>query len=267
MDAWLAAASADGIEGLDPVGYLATGPSAAATRPLGGGAIPCLGGAGDLEIIVGRYRISHVVFWSWPRGDAAELAVLGRLHRRRIRLRWRVDEAAVFGAGARPDAFAGSPSAVLEPDARSAPAALLMRLADIGAGALLTLLAAIPYCLLRPLAGLSAPRAADLAEAGGDGPPPRVVRGRDGRPKPLWWQAPLALSLLSGMLSVWGSRPDAPATSGSAGWNLDWRAPGLTGPWAGSDPRDPWRTLMFNPAGLGDTVPGAPGGGRSSDAQ
>lgn len=139
---------------------------------------------------------------------------------------------------------------MLEPGDQSATTALLRRAADILAGALLALAAAVPFWLIRPLAGLSAAPAEELRGVDGSDSP-RIVRDAAGAVKPLWWQAPLAVSLLSGRITLWGARPGGPrAEHDSAGWSLDWRTPGLTGRWAGSSPRDPWRTLFHDPAGL-----------------
>ena len=248
IEAWLGDGRAVREQGLDPVGWLAVGEWAG--QPLAGGEVPWLGGFADIEHMVSRYRVSQVVFWRWPRAGGGELALLERLHRRRIRLRWRVDEAALFSAGARTELFAGADSAVLEPGDQSATTALLRRAADILAGALLALAAAVPFWLIRPLAGLSAVPAEELRGVDGSDSP-RIVRDAAGAVKPLWWQAPLAVSLLSGRITLWGARPGGPrAEHDSAGWSLDWRTPGLTGRWAGSSPRDPWRTLFHDPAGL-----------------
>lgn len=248
LTAWLTGSLPARDPGIDPVGWLDTTDSD--RRPLCAGGLPCLGGPDDLERVVGRYRVSQVVFWRWPRPGDGDLALLERLHRRRIRLRWRVDEASLFAAGARAETFAGSDTAVLEPGEASAAAALLRRLGDILGGALLAVISAPAYFLLRPVAGLASAPAPSLAGPGGRSAP-QVVRDASGAVRPLWWQAPLAVSLLSGRLTLWGSRPgDSGSRAGPDGWRLDLRKPGLTGRWAGPSPRDPWRTLLRDPGGL-----------------
>jgi hypothetical protein len=86
--------------------------------------VPWLGAPESLPDLVERYRISQVVFWDWPRDDAGARESLDALRRRRIRLRWRVEEAWLLEAGARSEPFGGSGSVVLDPQTVSPLAGL-----------------------------------------------------------------------------------------------------------------------------------------------
>lgn len=115
VGAWLDGHGDGRALGLDPVGYLAPAPAHAPPGPLAAGAVPWLGAPESLPDLVERYRISQVVFWDWPRDDAGARVCLDALRRRRIRLRWRVEEAWLLEAGARSEPFGESGSVVLDP--------------------------------------------------------------------------------------------------------------------------------------------------------
>jgi len=124
VGAWLDRHGDGRALGLDPVGYLAPAAAQAPPGPLAAGAVPWLGEPEALPELVERYRISQVVFWDWPRDGGAARERLEALRRRRIRLRWRVEEAWLLEAGARPEPFGGSGSVVLDPQTVTPPAGL-----------------------------------------------------------------------------------------------------------------------------------------------
>ena len=280
--------------GIDAVGYVAAdGPgSGPALPPLGGGEVPWLGPWGDVLTVVERYRISQVVFWEQPRPE--QLASLAQLRRRRIRLRWRVDEAWLLAAGARSEVFGDKVSAVLEPATSSVLGAFLRRGLDLIAGCLLTILTALPYAGLR------------LSRRGHERRPVRSVHGSDaagesvvlrfvctaaGRVRPLWWQWPLAVALLRGRVSLSGPRlrvanTESPQSVPLSGfWHTGSQRVGLTGRWtltgarrafppgasAGEGPSSPTqpfsfgaisviireigKNLLLDPGGLGRVPP------------
>ncbi|MHB8078241.1 MAG: glycosyltransferase family 2 protein [Candidatus Krumholzibacteriia bacterium] len=115
VGAWLDAHGDGRALGRVPVGFLAPAPAQVPPAPLAGGTVPWLGAPEALPELVERYRISQVVFWDWPQGDTGARAHLDALRRRRIRLRWRVEEAWLLEAGARSEPFGGSSSVVLDP--------------------------------------------------------------------------------------------------------------------------------------------------------
>ncbi len=291
LAAWLGRLPNPRREGLDPVGYVTAGPEPG--PPLGGGAVPWLGPWSELEALVERYRIGQVVFWQQPGREPPQQRRLARLRARRIRLRWRIDEAWLVAAGARGESFGGAPSAVLDPVAGADAVGLLRRAAGLAAGLLLWG-ATLPARLWDAVVGRGRRTTREIACAGPLGEPLRLrlaCRG-DGRVAPLWRQWPLAAALLAGRVDVAGPRP-CPARAGDAAdgpaggfWRAVRRRPGLTGAWAdapsvagatGGDaaPRVPARrtfslgaacaallrqarTLLLDPGGLGRIGPDAP---------
>lgn len=247
--------------GLDVVGYLAVdgaGDVAEAGLALGGLDAPRLGAPADLVDIVDRYRIAQVVFWQWPTGAAPELRALALLRRRRVRLRWRVDSAALLQAGARAEEFGGAASAVLDPGPARPGRDIAGRLAAASLGLLL-----LPVCLTAAgLAGLRrgwGSRDFRAAPAGEESLARtwRLVCGRDGRPCGLLWQPALARSLITGRLSLSGAPlvpcgpHGAPPPPGALAdpWRLEPPAAGLGGAWAGRGAAR-FRRALRDPAGI-----------------
>ena len=238
--------------GIDPVGYVAEPPAAgdAALPPLGAGEVPWLGRWTDLIETVKKWRISQVVFWRRPTLDTLSGHELVQLRRLRIRIRWRIDDAWLVAAGARPDSFGGEVSALLEPGTGSWLHSLLVRLLSLASGCVVAVVAALPYVWLR---WRRRPQAGDIREvtyqAGLDRTATlRLVCQQDGTVRPLLWQWPLAVGLLRGQLDVWGDRLRLgaetraaldPATA-AAFWRGGSRKPGLTGPWAGVRSASGW---------------------------
>jgi len=272
LESWLALVRDLRRHGIDPAGYTTTGGGSSPGPPLARGEVPWLGSRTDILEVVARYRISQVVFWDQPRVDADEVALLARLRSRRIRLRWRIDEAWLLVAGARAEAFGGEVSGVLDPGSAAPLAAALGRLTDLVAGLVLVVLAALPYLLLRLLGGPKRLRGLICRDRWGGPLPLRLACRADGRPLPLCWQAPLAGELLRGRIGLVGPRlqPDEPA--GAAGsvadfWWTGGARPGLTGGWAaarrsGADPAFSFaaissimvmatKQLLLDPGGLG----------------
>ena len=259
IGAWLAEAGDLRELGLDAVGYL-TPAAGEETTPLARGEVPCLGDAGRLVSVVRRYRISQVVFWRWPDGGLKELRNLALLRSRRIRLRWRVDEASLLREGSRHETFGHDVSAVLDPGAVHPVAAALGRLRDLACGAVSAGLTVVPFLISGLVPGWTwrslrvHPRgASELAWT------QRLVVGRDGRPRGMPWQAPLCWSLLRGRLTLRGAplataaleavREDDSATLREM-WRLSLPAAGLTGDWAGPDAVARILALWRDPAGV-----------------
>ena len=205
--AWLAARGNLRQDGLDLVGYVCEpGPGADEPPPLGDGELPWLGGRAEIRAVVARYRVSQVVFRDWPTGEPEGTGSLPWLRHQHIRVRWLLEDGGLLAAGARPEPFGGASSLVLEPRVGSALARALAHLADRGAGLLLLALSGLPYLTLRAARGpaivsLYVWRAAEPAE----GPRMRLVVGAGGRPRRLWWQAPLGWDLLRGCAAVFSS--------------------------------------------------------------
>jgi N-acetylglucosaminyl-diphospho-decaprenol L-rhamnosyltransferase len=229
--------------GVDPVGYVgaSTAAASAPSPPLARGDVPWLGAWSDLLSIVEKYRISQVVFWGLPPTRPDGLALLARLRRRRIRLRWCADEAWLLASRARAELFAGQISAVLEPGTVSLLRITVARLGNAAAGCLLALLSGGPYLALR--LSPRGRRVVNLTGLDACGEPVnlRVACDGTGRVLPLGWQWPLAKPLLSGRLGVWGPplRAVATASEPPARPPLEfWRAEtcpcGLTGRWVAS---------------------------------
>jgi hypothetical protein len=215
--------------------------------------VPHLGRPGELTRVVDGYRIVQVVFWNWPGGGLTELRALAALRARRIRLRWRVDAAALLATGARGESFGGRASAVLEPGPPRPLEAGTLRLLAVLVGLLLGLVTWPGWLLARLLPHgttitrrLDAPAAGTLSAA---------VR-RDGSPRSLICQAPLAWALLRGRLALSGPplRSPAPGAAVEAPdedpWLLERPLPGLTGRWAGATLGGRLRRIWRDPAGL-----------------
>lgn len=257
--AWLERAGDPRGMGLDPVGYLAA-EAATPGGPFHPGDLPRLGEPGQLAAVVQRYRIAQVVFWNWPDGGLKELRALALLRRRRIRLRWRVDEASLLWEGARPDEFGGDASAVLDPGARGPLGGVPARLGAAGLGALLGLLTLVPYLFSHLVPGWSR-RRTEVHPAGAPEAAwrQRLVCGRDGRARGLIWQSPLCWSLCRGRLA-WSGSPLATTARDAGGgatdetlrrlWKLELPVAGMTGPWAGTAPGERWMNLWLDPAGV-----------------
>ncbi|MBK7702954.1 MAG: hypothetical protein IPI34_08725 [bacterium] len=254
---WLDGGPDPRSSGLDAVGYLSAEAAAGGFAP-GGPDVPRLGAPADLVDVVERYRIAQVVFWQWPTGEAAELRALALLRRRRVRLRWRVDAAALLQAGAHAEDFGGAASAVLDPGPARPVLDGVRRLAAAGLGLLL-------WPLSAPAAGLARLRHGwamrdFLAAPAGEGSLARNWRllcGRDGRPCGLLRQPALACALIGGSLALAGDplvpcRPGgAPPPSGAVGdpWRLEPPVAGLSGAWAGAGPAR-FRRALRDPAGI-----------------
>ena len=259
IDAWLAASGDQRELGLDPVGYLSDDVRDG-TAPLSGGEVPCLGEAGQLAAVVQRYRIGQVVFWRWPDGGLKELRNLALLRSRRIRLRWRVDEASLLREGAHHEGFGQDVSVVLDPGPLNPVATTLRRLADAACGALACLLAAIPFAASRLIPGWTWRRVKVHPRGAPErGWTQRLVCGRDGRPRGLFWQAPLCWSLLRGRLALRGAPLTTPAAdraprdqphSQRENLHLALPAAGLTGDWGGAGTGAKILTLLTDPAGV-----------------
>ena len=259
IDAWLVAAGDLRELGLDPVGYLADD-ARDETVPLNRGEVPCLGDAGQLAAVVQRYRIGQVVFWRWPDGGLKVLRNLALLRSRRIRLRWRVDEASLLREGAHHEEFGQDVSVVLDPGPVNAVATTLRRLVDAACGAVATLLTVVPFAATRLFPGWTwrhvkvHPRGAPER-----GWTQRLVCGRDGRPRGMPWQAPLCWSLLRGRLALQGAPLAAAAADGARDeepvslremWRLELPTAGLTGTWGGPGSGAKFLTLWSDPAGV-----------------
>jgi hypothetical protein len=259
IDAWLAAAGDLRELGLDPVGYLADAARDDAP-PLGQGEVPCLGDAGRLAAIVERYRIAQVVFWRWPDGGLRELHNLALLRSRRIRLRWRVDEASLLREGARHEGFADDTSVVLDPGPVNPVVATFSRLRDAACGLVATLLTVVPFSVSYLVPGWTRRRLQVHPRGAPErGWPQRLVCGRDGRPRGMPWQAPLCWSLARGRLVLRGEPLQAAARGItfdeepaplSELWRLTLPSAGLTGAWGGSGFGAHLSTLWSDPAGV-----------------
>ena len=259
IGAWLTAAGDLRELGLDAVGYL-TDVARDEAAPLARGEVPCLGDAGQLAAVVQRYRIAQVVFWRWPDGGLKELRNLALLRSRRIRLRWRVNEASLLREGARHEAFGKDGSAVLDPGTVNPVATTLGRLVDVACGLVSTLLTLVPFAISGLFPGWAWRRVVVHPR----GAPERVwtqrlVCGRDGRPRGMPWQAPLCWSLLRGRLGLCGAPLATAALETAQGersatlremWRLSLPSAGLTGDWAGPGAGARILTLWLDPAGV-----------------
>jgi hypothetical protein len=244
LQAWLSRSAQPHLLGIDPVGFLTSrlGSEETEPPPLSPGEVPWLGRWQDVLSVVDRYRISQVVFWGQPQPPAADASLLARLHRRRIRLRWRLDEAWLVAAGTRAEPFGGQLSAVLEPGTDAQLSDWLRRGADVVAGILVALVAAVP-CLWLCLRGGKRRHGTvtvSCTDPWGEVISYRLVVSRDGRVRSLWWQWWLAWSLVRGRASLVGLRPVADgsipewprALPAEPFWHTGSGRPGLTGSWA-----------------------------------
>jgi hypothetical protein len=207
-------------EGLDLVGYLCEQePGSHEPPPLGHGELPWLGGRARIRPVVAQYRVSQVVFWDWPAGAQEWTGLLERLRRRHIRLRWLLEDGGLLAAGARPEPFGGASSLVLEPRVGHALGHAIARLADRATGLLLLALSASPYLALRAAAGAPVNVTCYVWRATGAAKRPRLrlVAGTDGRPRRLWWQAPLGWDLLRGRAAVFSFEAGSAPVTGI--WN------------------------------------------------
>ncbi len=231
LQQWLGGCPDPRREGIDPVGYVTDAPVTDQELE-----IPWLGPVQELPALVERLRVSQVVFWQAPRGDAAELA---QLRRARIRLRWRIDEAWMLEAGARAETFGADVSGVLDPDDGQTLRRAGLRVLGLVVGAALAVVAVWSR-------GHSGREIIDWRGAGGHNLRVTIATGRDGRILPLWRQWPLVVALLRGHVSLVGPRPNA--WDADPFWNAISAPPGLTGAWAGGR-GSTWRTLWFQPGG------------------
>ena len=256
---WLGSAGDLRELGLDPVGYL-TPVTGEREPPLAQGDVPCLGEAGQLTTVVQRYRIAQVVFWHWPDGGLKELRSLAFLRSRRIRLRWRVDEATLLREGARHDPFGAEVSAVLDPGSTNPLGATLRRLLDLFAGLVLLLITIAPFLASHLWPGWTRARIRVHPEGATETSwALTLVRGRDGRPRGLIWQAPLCWALCRGHLAWSGAPLLSTIRDGSSGertdtlralWKLELPVGGLTGAWAGDGLGERILNLWLDPAGI-----------------
>ena len=255
--AWLRGGPDPRSCGLDAVGYL--GPEAAPEGPAAAlPGVPRLGAPADIVDVVERYRIAQVVLWRWPTGEASELRALALLRRRRVRLRWRVDAAALLQAGARPEEFGGAASAVLDPGPARPALDIARRLAAAALGLLLLAVSA-PAAGLARLGRGGSVRDFRAAPAGEESLARtwRLTCGRDGRPGGLWRQPALARALILGRLALAGDPlvPSGPGRTppppGAAGdpWRLEPPVAGLSGAWAGTG-LTRLRRALHDPAGI-----------------
>jgi len=260
LHAWLETDQDPRQSGVDIVGYVT--PTAAPTDdhgPLGRGDIPWLGADEHLLDLVERFRVSQVAFWERPGSTSAAWRPLMSLRRRRVRLRWLLDEAWLLDVGARADDFGRRASGVLDPDDGQA----LRR----GAWRVPEVMVALP---LLAVAGILAPwrrwrrqQARIRGEVFNcpDCPELTVEVTADGASLPLWWQWSLLTSLLKGHVGLVGAALSGhEPVADPARWlrDADAHRPGLTGPWAarGEQPASPaalWRTFFMNPGGGGGT--------------
>ena len=266
---WLARAGDLPAQGVDVAGYVCGGPADAAMAPLGGGDIPWLGRTGDLLEVVRRYRISQVVFWDRPAADPAAWTMLAALRRLRIRLRWHVSDVWLLAAGARAEVFGGVLSAVKSSGGGTAARVLGGRLLSLAAGLILGLAGLLPWLWFRLVlmpAGRGRLVRLQVSDLWGYDPWLTLAVTAAGRVRSLPWQWGLAASLIKGRIGLSGPRPltrgriDAPAEPRAVldFWGGEPQAPGLTGPWCPSGPRNGAaslparaRQLWNDPGGFG----------------
>lgn len=250
---WLAGQGDPRAQGLDTVGWLRAHADDDDT-PLGGGEVPCLGEESDLAEIVERYRIAQVVFWRLPRGDLRELRTLARLRESRIRLRWCVPEGGLLETGARHSRLGETQGLVLNPGPANPAAAVAQRLGAFAGGVLLLVLSALPW-LMGTLGGGDRKRR-DVATRGR----PEAVWSLwllfdgEGSPRPLFWQASLAVALICGRLELKGPPlvfMDAPCSHDADPLDDPWR---LEVSRAGLLPDGTWNDPIHHPAGLAGRV-------------
>lgn len=232
-------------QGIDLAGYLETPESqGAGLPPLAEGTIPWLGPKEDLLEVVQRYRISQVVFWQHSGRDTVPWMDLGGLRRLRVRLRWQVADAWLLAARTRTEVFGEQLSAVQQTGSGTVIKSLTGRLASVVFGLFLGVVNFPGWLVMK---AVLVPRGAarfeqvHLTDIWGHNPQITLALDAEGKPRSLFWQWPLALSLLQGRLGLWGPRaslggavslPDSPGEMVSF-WNTEPAPPGLTGAWAG----------------------------------
>lgn len=264
VQAWLAGARNLASQGIDIAGYVADPEADAPGLPaLGGGTLPWLGRQNEIMEVVTRYRISQVVFWQRPLPGSGMYAVLARLRRLRIRLRWQVEDVWLLQARARAEEFGGAPSAVQDGDSVSMLRMAVSRSGAFCMGLGLGFFGFIPWLGLQFLGkpkGWAHEKLLLTHDLWGHDPVVKLMVGRSGKTLPLIWQFPLAGLLLGGRLVVWGGHAAAgvPATEPvdyvAAGtfWSLRPDLPGLTGSWAkdGENFLAPLKSLWNDPGGF-----------------
>jgi len=241
IQAWLNGARGTSLADVDVAGYAADPSAGGGLAPLDDGNIPWLGTRAEILEVVHRYRISQVVFWDPPAGEAAAWQLLGNLRRLRVRLRWQVSDVWLLAARARVEFFGSEPGAVQQSGAAESLFAFGARLASLAAGVVLGLLAFLPWVWLRLVRSRqdgAAVRMVPTTDIWGHDPRLPVAASGDGRVLPLLWQWRLAGCLLQGRVSLNGPQA-VPAGTGLPAaadpfefWKRSPRAPGLTGPWA-----------------------------------
>lgn len=212
LAAWLAAGSEPRRDGVDLVGFVTDDPPPATGHAaLGAGTVPWLGAPASLPQLAERFRVSQVAFWQHPAAHPAMAPTLVSLRRLRIRLRWVLAETWLLAAGARPAGFGACSSGVLDPDDRQTLQRLALRPLEVLAAVLLLAAAAVLAWPrhLRRRRGEIRRRWWDVAAGADDQAAVAVDVDREGRPLPLWWQAPLARAVLLGRVRLVGSPPPA----------------------------------------------------------
>ncbi len=268
LRAWFSRASDPRGFGIDPVGYVTdqNEPLGTALPPLAGGEVPYLGTWSAIPETVQRYRISQVVFWNPPGREATRQAVVAALLRRRVRLRWRVDDVWLLAAGARPEPFGGEASGVVDPGGGSMFAAIGRCSLAFVSGLTLAVIAFWPHIwlsLVRVPRGGAALAEVACDSAGGEAVTLPLAGDGYRRVLPLWWQWRLAWLLVRGEVELFGARLQPTGTGRTVGtppqaaefWRDNLRRPGLSGRWAQSTsaetPAAVWRTLFLDPGGVG----------------
>jgi len=257
---WLAASGDLRRLAADPVGYVTDEPAPPGGHlAIGVGDVPWLGTWAELPDLVDRFRVSQVVFWQQPGDDVQIRAILVKLRRLRIRLRWILADAWLLAAGARAETFGAAESGVLDPDDGGTLSRLALRpLAVLVAAPLLLvagLLAAPRWLRLR--SGAWRWELVDLGGIAAHNDRVAILCDRQGRTLPLWWQSGLAFALLRGRVGVVGARLGAAGGAGDTAAALrdaDSAVPGLTGRWArdaggGARQRRMLTEFLLNPGG------------------
>ncbi|MCP4572416.1 MAG: glycosyltransferase [bacterium] len=266
---WLDRAGDLAAQGVDVAGFVDDPGALESLPPLAGGTVPWLGRPAEAADVAERYRISQVVFRDLPPpGDPLWTAV-GALRRMRVRLRWQGDGVWLLAAATRMEVFGGGLSAVQGQAGRRAAGALGRRLCGAVAGLLLGVAAALPWAWLR-LVDVRQGRARIDRVTAWDrwrgGTPLVLALATDGQVKGLVWQWPLAWSLLTGRVAMWGEQaradgpPPPPPTTGDLMdfWRAEPAPPGLTGAWAaaggGGRLRAICARLWRDPGGFGNVA-------------
>jgi GT2 family glycosyltransferase len=266
---WLGSVTDPRALGVDVVGYVCEARADRSEQALGGGEVPWLGSPDALDDLVERFRVSQVAFWQRPGDDPRLWSTLSRLRRRRIRLRWILDEAWLLSVGARAEGFGASPSGVLDPDDRLALRRGLRRPLEVVVGGILVVAAGLlaPWRRWRHRQGRATAVAIDTGTGHDDHDPITVATDSTDHPLPIWWQLSLAIALIKGRIGLTGAplrRDDATVDPSRYLIDLEAARPGLTGRWAGTGARadgfvSRWRTFFMNPGGWGRPAsPAAP---------